>query len=120
MTHNPASIVRLLYGVQKNTIINTGLHPVSARVLPSYRIVWHLAPIKVKALAVAVAGYFELNSRTALAYSSVAFFSSSLRRFGSRASAFFSASRTFCTLVSAALTSSIVDMGLLLFPLCCS
>jgi hypothetical protein len=56
-------------------------------------------------------GYFELTSRTALAYSSVAFRNSALRSFASRAPAFLSASRTICTLFSAALTSSMVDMA---------
>ena len=55
-------------------------------------------------------GYFELNSRTALAYSSVAFPSSLLRWFRSWAPALWSASRTFSTRFSAALTSSMVDM----------
>ena len=58
-----------------------------------------------------VTGYFEFNSRTNLAYSSVAFFSSSPMWSTSRASAFLSASTALCTLFSAALTSSMVDMG---------
>lgn len=57
-------------------------------------------------------GYFAFSSRTALAYWSVAVFSSSLRWFWSPASAFRNASRSSCTLVSAALTSSMVDMAI--------
>jgi len=55
--------------------------------------------------------YSEFNSRTNLAYSSVAFFSSSPTWFTSRASAFLSASTALCTRFSAALTSSMVDMA---------
>ena len=52
-------------------------------------------------------GYFESNSRTPLAFSSVAFFNSVLRWFESCAPAFLNASRTSRTFFSAALTSSI-------------
>ena len=54
---------------------------------------------------------FDFNSRTNLAYSSVAFCNSSASWFGSFAGAFFNASSVLCTLFSAALTSSIVDMA---------
>lgn len=54
--------------------------------------------------------YLGFNSRTALAYSSVALINSAPRLFGSCASAFLRASRTSFTFFSAVLTSPIVDI----------
>jgi hypothetical protein len=82
------------------------------RTVPHAQALWRVNCREISiALIDEVVAYFELSSRTALAYSSVAFCNSALRSFASRASAFLSASRTFCTLFSAALTSSMVDMA---------
>src|ERR1039458_10172816 len=73
---------------------------------------FHIAPATRRAFVL----NFELNSRTALAYSSVAFFNSVPRSFAYCAPVFLRASRTSCTFFSAALTSSMVDMAMPLSP----